>query len=164
MHVKTVKPDGEPNKAAWMAQGTYGMMVHYLMTSHLTKGQPTMTQATRREFLATAAGMQQDHAFWLRVKGKTLLQTGRYEAALAHFGEALDIYQVLDGKTERVEALHDMGDLYLRLGDSVSAESHYREAARIAKEIGLARGITRNLLALGDIERRRGGLARACLL
>jgi len=29
--VKTVKPDGVPNKAAWMAQGTYGMMVHYLM-------------------------------------------------------------------------------------------------------------------------------------
>ena len=29
--VKTVKPDGAPNKAAWMAQGTYGAMVHYLM-------------------------------------------------------------------------------------------------------------------------------------
>lgn len=29
--IKTVKPDGAPNKAAWMAQGTYGMMVHYLM-------------------------------------------------------------------------------------------------------------------------------------
>ena len=30
-NVKTVKPDGTPNKAAWMAQGTYGMMVHYLI-------------------------------------------------------------------------------------------------------------------------------------
>jgi len=29
--VKTVKPDGAPNKAAWMAQGTYGVMVHYLI-------------------------------------------------------------------------------------------------------------------------------------
>ena len=29
--IKTVKPDGTPNKAAWMAQGTYGMMVHYLI-------------------------------------------------------------------------------------------------------------------------------------
>ncbi len=29
--VKTVKPDGTPNRAAWMAQGSYGVMVHYLM-------------------------------------------------------------------------------------------------------------------------------------
>ena len=31
IEIKTVKPDGAPNKAAWMAQGTYGMMVHYLI-------------------------------------------------------------------------------------------------------------------------------------
>jgi len=29
--IKTVKPDGTPNKAAWMAQGAYGVMVHYLI-------------------------------------------------------------------------------------------------------------------------------------
>ncbi len=29
--VKTVKPDGTPNKAAWMAQGSFGMMTHYLV-------------------------------------------------------------------------------------------------------------------------------------
>jgi len=29
--IKIVKPDGSPNRAAWMAQGSYGMMVHYLM-------------------------------------------------------------------------------------------------------------------------------------
>ena len=29
--IETVKPDGTANKAAWMAQGTYGMMVHYLI-------------------------------------------------------------------------------------------------------------------------------------
>jgi hypothetical protein len=30
--VRTVKPDGSPNRAAWMAQGGYGLMTHYLVT------------------------------------------------------------------------------------------------------------------------------------
>jgi hypothetical protein len=30
--VATVRPDGSPNRAAWMAQGSYGMMTHYLIT------------------------------------------------------------------------------------------------------------------------------------
>ena len=29
--IETVKPDGQPNKAAWMAQGTFGIMTHYLI-------------------------------------------------------------------------------------------------------------------------------------
>ncbi|MCX6359888.1 MAG: hypothetical protein NT029_08785 [Armatimonadetes bacterium] len=28
--IKTVRPDGTPNRAAWMAQGTFGVMTHYL--------------------------------------------------------------------------------------------------------------------------------------
>jgi hypothetical protein len=30
--IRTVKPDGSPNRAAWMAQGGYGLMTHYLVT------------------------------------------------------------------------------------------------------------------------------------
>lgn len=30
--VKTVKPDGTPNRAAWMAQASFGVMTHYLVT------------------------------------------------------------------------------------------------------------------------------------
>ena len=30
--IKTVKPDGTPNRAAWMAQCGYGVMTHYLVT------------------------------------------------------------------------------------------------------------------------------------
>ena len=29
--IKTVKPDGVPNRAAWMAQGGFGVMTHYLI-------------------------------------------------------------------------------------------------------------------------------------
>jgi len=30
--IRTVKPDGSPNRAAWMAQGGFGLMTHYLIT------------------------------------------------------------------------------------------------------------------------------------
>src|SRR5512141_82676 len=30
--IETRKPDGTPNRAAWMAQSTFGMMTHYLIT------------------------------------------------------------------------------------------------------------------------------------
>jgi len=30
--IETRKPDGTPNRAGWMAQGTFGMMTHYLIT------------------------------------------------------------------------------------------------------------------------------------
>ncbi len=30
--IETKKPDGTPNRAAWMAQGTFGIMTHYLIT------------------------------------------------------------------------------------------------------------------------------------
>jgi hypothetical protein len=30
--IRTEKPDGTPNRAAWMAQGGFGMMTHYLIT------------------------------------------------------------------------------------------------------------------------------------
>lgn len=30
--IQTIRPDGTPNRAAWMAQGTFGIMTHYLLT------------------------------------------------------------------------------------------------------------------------------------
>ncbi len=30
-NIQTIKPDGRPNKAAWMAQGAFGIMTHYLV-------------------------------------------------------------------------------------------------------------------------------------
>ena len=30
-NVQAMRPDGTPNRAAWMARGTFGMMTHYLL-------------------------------------------------------------------------------------------------------------------------------------
>ncbi len=54
-----------------------------------------------------------------------------------------------------LETLHDSGRLHLLLGDAASAELEFRRALEMARAIGLERGITLNLLALGDLEFRR---------
>ena len=106
--------------------------------------------------LAVKAGMQQDEAYWLLRKGNVLIQRGRYDQGLENHRAALAIYKQLESKTELIEALHNMGHMHLLLGDSNNAESYYRQSMELARDIGLSRGITVNLLALGDLQKRQG--------
>jgi tetratricopeptide (TPR) repeat protein len=108
--------------------------------------------------------MQQDEAFWLGARGNAQLLKGRYDLALEDHRAALALYEQMEGKTESVEALHDMGRLSLMLGDSVNAEKHYERSMELAREIGLSRGVTSNLLALGDLQFRQGQFEAAAEL
>jgi CHAT domain-containing protein/Tfp pilus assembly protein PilF len=114
--------------------------------------------------LAKQSGMQQDEAYWMRGKGNGLVQTGRYDQGLDLHRAALAIYESVEAQAELAEALHDMGQLYLLLGDPDSAERHFKRALDLAQTIGLSRGITQNLLALGDLQLRRERLADAAAL
>ena len=105
--------------------------------------------------LAQQAGMRQDQAYWFRVKGNGLVDKGRYDLALLNYRAALAIYERVDAKAELLETLHDSGRLHLLLGDAASAEHDLRRALEMARTIGLERGITLNLVALGDLEFRR---------
>lgn len=136
-----------------MSQDHGNMALCYLGLGQIDTALAHLEQAIA---LAGQAGMQQDQAFWLRNRGNAQVLRSRYDLGLEDHHAALAIYTALEGKTERIEALHDMGRMYLLLGDSTSAESHYRQAMELAREIGLARGVTGNLLALGDVQRRRG--------
>ena len=106
--------------------------------------------------LSAQTGMQQDEAFWLLGKGNALIRKGRYDLGLESYRAALAIYEQLDGKTEMVEALHDMGGIHLLLGDSRSAGEYFQQAITLAREIGLSRGVTFNLIALGELQERQG--------
>jgi CHAT domain-containing protein len=77
---------------------------------------------------------------------------------------ALAIYEQLDGKTELIEALHNMGVLNLMLGDARSAEVYFQQAIKLAREIGQSRGITFNLIALGELQERQGAYEEAAAL
>jgi CHAT domain-containing protein/tetratricopeptide (TPR) repeat protein len=105
--------------------------------------------------LTTQAGMQQDQAYWLRVKGDGLVQKGFYDLALQNYRAALAVYDKIGAKAEFLEALHDSGELHLLLGDAASAERDFKSSLAMARSIGLDRGITLNLISLGDVEFRR---------
>ena len=49
-----------------------------------------------------------------------------------------------------------MGQLYFLLGDLDSAEQNFARALAVAESIGLARGVTSNFIALGDLQFRQG--------
>jgi tetratricopeptide (TPR) repeat protein len=78
---------------------------------HLGLGQvdSALEHLERAIELSAESGMQQDEAYWLRNKGNALIQKGRYDLGLDNHRSALAIYEQLDGKTELIEALNDMG-------------------------------------------------------
>jgi CHAT domain-containing protein len=49
-----------------------------------------------------------------------------------------------------------MGGLYQALGDHAGAERYYRQSMNLAREVGVSRAVTRNLLALGHLQALRG--------
>jgi CHAT domain-containing protein len=104
--------------------------------------------------LAEKAGMPQEQGLWLRGKANAQIKAGRYDLGLEYHRAALDIYAAVDAPALLLEALHDMGQLMLSLGDPTSAEQYFQRAINLARSIGLSRAITTNLLALGDLQHR----------
>jgi len=103
---------------------------------------------------AEEAGMRQEQGLWLRGKANAQIKAGRYDLGLQYHRAALDIYAEVDAQPLLLEALHDMGQLMLSLGDPTSAEQYFQRAIKLARSIGLSRAITTNLLALGDLQQR----------
>jgi len=102
--------------------------------------------------LADQAGMQQEQGLWLRGKANAQIKAGRYDLGLESHHAALEIYAQVDAQPLLAEALHDMGQLYLELGDPGSAGRYFQRALELARSIDLSRGITINLIALGDLQ------------
>jgi CHAT domain-containing protein/Tfp pilus assembly protein PilF len=109
----------------------------------------------RALMLARETGMDQEEAYWLRGKANTLVALGDYTGGLENHREALDIYRTSGARALLLDALHDMGRLHLELGDPLSAEAYFREAIKMAGDIGHQQAITVNQLALGDLQFER---------
>jgi CHAT domain-containing protein/Tfp pilus assembly protein PilF len=105
--------------------------------------------------MARDAGLQKEQADWQKGKGAAFLRMGKYDAARDAYRQAIEVYERAGLKRERVEALNDRGTLLAMLGDDLSAEKDFRLAADLARAIGHPRGVTINLMAIGDLERRR---------
>ncbi|MCW8925517.1 MAG: tetratricopeptide repeat protein, partial [Xanthomonadales bacterium] len=102
--------------------------------------------------LAEEAGMGQEQGMWLRGKANALIKGGRYDLGLQSHRTALEIFSQMDAQALLSEAQHDLGQLYLELGDTSSAEQYFQQALETARSLDFARGITLNLITLGDIQ------------
>lgn len=114
--------------------------------------------------LARETGLKLEEAFWLRGKANTLIVTGQHDRGLQNQREALGIYEEIGARPQQVDALHDLGQTHLELGDPVSAEAYFNDAIELARAIGLQQAITVNQLALGDLQADRGLLEPATAL
>ena len=84
-----------------------------------------------------------------------MVELGKYTAALNEYREVLQVYDQAGLKQSQIEGLGDLGNLELRLGDVASAEKDFRQALELSRGINHPRGVTVNLIALGDLEWRR---------
>lgn len=111
--------------------------------------------------LARGAGMRKEEALWQRGKGNALIRKGEYDLGLENHRAAHKTYEAINARGMLLDALHDMGELHLTLGDTVSAEQYFQRGIRMAREIGLAQAVTDNLLALGDLQFKRENFEEA---
>lgn len=114
--------------------------------------------------LAVKTGLKQEEAYWQRGKANALIRKGEYDLGLQNHRSALAIYEETGARGLLLDALHDMGRLYLELGDPVSAEIYFQRAIELARDIGRQQAITINLLALGDLQFGRMRLEEASAL
>jgi CHAT domain-containing protein/Tfp pilus assembly protein PilF len=101
--------------------------------------------------LARDTGMVFEEAYWQRGKAGALIRQGRYEMGLENHLAALSSYRNSGARGLVVDSLHDLGQLYLELGDPISAGEYFQLAMETARDIGHEQAITLNLLALGDL-------------
>jgi CHAT domain-containing protein/Tfp pilus assembly protein PilF len=120
--------------------------------------------------ISKEAGLKKEEADCQKAKGSALMQLGRYTEALEWYRQARQTYEQVGlspeprFKQQLIEALGDLGNLEVRLGDVASAEKDFRRAIEISEEIKHPRGVTINLIALGDLEWRRKRFPEAAAL
>jgi tetratricopeptide (TPR) repeat protein len=133
----------------------------------LGRAQEAIQTLDRALLLANASGLKKEQADCQKAKGSALVQLGKYGEALEWYRLARQTYDQAglnaepEFKQQLIEALGDLGNLEVRLGDTASAEKDFRRAIEISEAIKHPRGVTINLIALGDLEWRRTNINRA---
>jgi CHAT domain-containing protein/Flp pilus assembly protein TadD len=136
----------------------------------LGRAQEAIQTLDRALSLAKAVGLKKEEADCQKAKGSALMQLGRYTEALDWYRQARQTYEQVglkdepEFKQQLIEALGDLGNLEVRLGDVASAEKDFRRAIEISEAIKHPRGVTINLIALGDLEWRRKRFPEAAAL
>ena len=136
----------------------------------LGRAQEAIQTLDRALSLANSSGLKKEEADCQKAKGSALVQLGKYGEAVEWYRQARLTYDQAgidaepEFKQQLIEALGDLGNLAVRLGDTASAEKDFRRAIEISEAIKHPRGVTINLIALGDLEWRRKRFPEAAAL
>lgn len=84
--------------------------------------------------------------------------------ARTHFEESIPIIEALGYAYGNVLTVANPGQLSLKEGDYPTAQSLFREAFRLAQDLGSRRGIAWFIASLGMVAAARGEMARAARL
>ena len=141
-----------------------------LTLSGLGRANEALPLLDRAINLAKEAGLKKEEADCRKAKASALLQLSRYSDALDQYNQARSIYEAAglnaepSFKQELIEALGDLGNLQMQLGDAASAEKDFRRAIEMSEAIKHPRGVTVNLISLGDLQLRQKRFPEAIAL
>jgi CHAT domain-containing protein/Flp pilus assembly protein TadD len=144
--------DAHANLKPGIALDLQNIALCYVGLGRLAEALDTFDRSIK---LADEAGLKKEAADSRKGKASALVQLGKYTAALNEYNQVLLIYEKGGLKQSQIEGLGDLGNLELWLGDVASAEKHFRQALELSRAINHPRGLTVNLIALGDLEWRR---------
>jgi len=89
--------------------------------------------------------------------GFTYLQQERFEEALDCYRNALEIRQGIEYRRGVIVNLHNLGDVYLRMGDDARAHQYFSESLEGAREHGWDAGQVMNSVYLAYLDCVQGG-------
>ena len=136
----------------------------------LGRANEAITILDRAIDLAREAGLVRVEADCRKARAGALLQLGRYSEAHEQYTHVRTIYEQAGVnaepafKQQLIEALGNLGALEMRLGDIASAEKDFRRAVELSEAIKHPRGVTVNLIALGDLQLRQKRFPEAIAL
>jgi CHAT domain-containing protein/Flp pilus assembly protein TadD len=95
--------------------------------------------------------------------GVVALREDHYEDALARFGDASALARSIGAKLALEKAIGNVGNIYYRTGDFPRSLDNYKEAEKVATELGAPKDETLWLNGAGESEARIGDLDSARL-
>ncbi|MBN1447964.1 MAG: tetratricopeptide repeat protein [Bacteroidetes bacterium] len=117
--------------------------------------------------VATLAQRLRDLQLLARVyngRGVVLVHMNRYDQALEAHLRAVALFDSLGNDMGKAQALHDMAQALLALGDDAEARETHQQALRLRLQEDHRQGVAQSYNSLGDIHRKHGKLDSALVL
>lgn len=110
---------------------------------------------------AEEAGLQDLVALVAGKQGVVFVHRGDYEAAIAAYQQAIQLWRLLSNQAELSLNLGNLGNIYLRLGEYERALDYFERALTAVQQVGARQVVANMTLRLGNVYKRVGNYERA---